>query len=172
MYSKFWTRESVADLALPDGHKVRIAVETRLPEWVAIKNRNPAVAFDPDGWDGTPESRVIFMHDDWPDLEKRLRTYSTWNSQTCFDPNHVFGIAWLLDRLSEDETQLPGLLCSEFAIAFGNMMDGIFSDCAFFMPREGSAQFPEYSEIYLEPALAWLLNCDEEGFEDTPLIDL
>ncbi len=73
-FSKFWSRESVADLTLPDGHKVRIAVETRLPEWVAIRNRNPTVAFDPDGWDGIPESRVIFMHDDWPELEKRLCT--------------------------------------------------------------------------------------------------
>jgi hypothetical protein len=169
-YSKFWTRETDADLALPDGHKMRIALETRRPQWVGFRSRHPDNIIPANGWDGVPESRLILMHDDWPESDKRLRTARTWVDRTDYDSNHAYGLAWLIDQLGERQDELPALLCEEFTLAFSNMIEGIFSDCAFFLPQEDSRAFEEYSGIYLEPALAWLLECTPETCEGIPMI--
>lgn len=179
-YSKYWTRETAADLALPDGHKMRIAIETRRPEWIGeypfggSGNEVPTVpdeedeAVDDDycgGWDGVPDSRLLLMHDDWPGQEQRLRTARIWRRKTCYDPNHVFGLAWLIDQLSERQDELPALLCSEFVDVFETAIEGIFAFCTFSLPDEDSIDFPEYSAVYLEPALEWLLNGTSGTFE-------
>jgi hypothetical protein len=168
-YSKYWKREVDADLLLPDGHKMRLALDTRQPEWVTI-HKSVSARFGEAGWDGVPESRLILMHDDWPEAEKRLRTARTWNQKTDFDAHHVNGLAWLIDQLGERQEELPSLLCAELVHAFGNMIEGIFSDCAFFLPYEDSAEFAAYSAMYLEPALEWLLECTPESFECIPMI--
>ena len=167
-YSKYWTRETAADLNLPDGHKMRIAMETRHPEWVTLCAHHPAPIVRYSEWDGVPESRLLLMHDDWPELDKRMRTARTWHQQTDFDANHLNGLAWLIDQLAERQDDLPALLCSEFTHAFENTIEGIFSDCAFFLPDEDSEEFAEYSANYLEPALEWLVGCTAETFEGIP----
>ena len=170
MYSKHWNREVEAELTLPDGHQLRLAVETRRPEWVRFHERASA-QLGGSGWDGVPESRVLLMHDDWPDREKRLRTARKWHQQVDFDANHVNGLVWLVEQLGERNDELPPLLCSEFVEAFENTLEGIFSDCAFFLPHEDSAEFVDYTAIYLEPALEWLLACTSETFDLMPILN-
>jgi hypothetical protein len=189
--SKYWTRETDADLTLPDGHKLRLAIEIRRPEWVRARDLDPEEMLPKDwippderndpaegyrpvspylGWDGNPESRLLLMHDDWPGLEVRLRTARTWQSKIDFNENHVYGLAWLIDKLGESSDRMPPLLCEEFVQAFENMIEGIFPDCDFDFPDEESEEFDAYRELYLGPALGWLLYCDADSFEGIPMI--
>jgi hypothetical protein len=179
-HSKYWTRETAADLSLPDGHKMRNAIETRRPEWVRehpfggsgdeappMPDEEDETVDDDSGGDrdGVPDSRLLLMHDDWPGEEQRLRTARIWRQKTGYDPNHVFGLASLIDQLAERQDELPPLLCSEFVDVFETAIEAIFTYCSFQLPDEDSIDFPEYSAVYLEPALEWLLNGISETFE-------
>lgn len=169
-YWKIWVREAVVNLLLLDGHKLRIVLEVRQPDWAVYPERHPDFIAWEGAWDGVVESRIILMHDDWPDIGRRLLRDREWYYRGDYDENHVNGLAWLIERLGERSDEVPPLLCSEFIQAFENMLEGIFSHCAFFLPDEDFEDFPAYQQIYLEPAIEWLLGCTPETFEEIPFI--